>query len=311
MSDWSRCRITALMDSGVFNLPANPPVVTKEGEPWARWANLGSNAGWYVLGTRKPKLLEEHGFWERVWMMACEVGNGNVDATHCIGPGVLSVGGMAVTVTWGHAQALLAECLRAEPALFVRHMAPVTHATGVFLEAGDRPFSEKLRHVTRGSLVDPNELVDGIRGGAAATYWTSGQKRIGKLWVVCVSNLLRHDCMDAAQVAFCRGTLPELMSGALKLRISWPTNGIEDAWMFTREQQALWALAMVLTIEDLLQAETLLVAQVQTEPVDAKASLGNILAHCEGDDFARTFTARVQNTVKRVQELFEFSLEGG
>jgi hypothetical protein len=298
------------MDEGVFDIPKDAPVTTRSGEPWARWVNLGEQAGWYVLGTRPAKPAESYDanpFWNHVFLMACEVANGNVDAVHCIGPGVLSVGGMGVTMTWGWGQQLLRECLEEKPGWFLRTMAPVIHETGVYLDAAYT--LTKLCHVQRGSLFEEHELDGAIRGGSGGVNWTAGRKRTARSWVVAVSKLLREERLDMAQMSFCIKALPELMSEALKLRLLWPKNEVYDAWMFTREQQALWAVAMVLTIEDALQAEKLILAQVQTEPIDAKASLRRLMANCEGEEYSRTFTMRVLKTVARVQELFGFSLE--
>jgi hypothetical protein len=186
-------------------------------------------------------------------------------------------------------------------------MAPVIHETGVYLDAAYT--LTKLCHVQRGSLFEEHELDGAIRGGSGGVNWTAGRKRTARSWVVAVSKLLREERLDMAQMSFCIKALPELMSEALKLRLLWPKNEVYDAWMFTREQQALWAVAMVLTIEDALQAEKLILAQVQTEPIDAKASLRRLMANCEGEEYSRTFTMRVLKTVARVQELFGFSLE--
>ena len=310
-------RIAPLMDKRVFELPDKAPRTTTDGAPWLRWANVGEHSGWYSIGTRRldpvgsPTQEANDHFWSAVYTLASEVGNGCVDAVHCLGPGVLSVGGLGVTVSSGYGQALLTACLRQEPLWWLGSMAQVIHESKVALRHDVRGVgSAALFRTGGGALFSQEELDLAVRGGSASEKWTGAQKRLSFTWVECVSSLLRHAEMDPAQVQFCAAHVPDLIPGLVRERIAWPSNGIEDSWMWTIEQRALWAAAMVLVLEDEVQATTLIERGVKLLPQDARASLVELskLAR-EQDGFTDTFRDRVLNTVRRVQEVFTFTLE--
>jgi len=88
---------------------------------------------------------------------------------------------------------------------------------------------------------------------------------------------------------------------------------MQDAWMFTTEQRALWALGMVLTIEDEHQALSALRDCVQWEPRDARSSLRRFrkLAERPSATYTDRFRRRVAHTVGRVQEVFGLHLGDG
>jgi len=313
MVDWAAYRIAPLLDEHVFRLPEDAPRLTKDGKPWVRWANAcGDYSGYYALGTRPPELVDEPSdvFWHFVVGLASEVGNGMADAVHCVGPGVLSIGGMGVTLSSGYAQVLLGYCLEELPLHWVHAMMPVLRTSGVCVglsDAGLRGWSLVAPEL-REAIATAEQLDRAVRGGSNGTQWHAVQKYRAKTWVSCVSEMLSHPGMDAAQARFCRAYVPQLMPSEARERISWPTNGIQDGWMFTDEQRALWACAMVLFIEDEQQATRLVMEHVQTEPIDAKASLRNLRDAAPDPKWTDTFRGRISNTVSRVQELFKFQV---
>jgi hypothetical protein len=311
---FSNARIAPLMEEGAFELPENPPLVTDDGRPWVRWANVGAWSGWYTLGTRRYHPMEHpdgiEGFWELVCLLASEVGNGRSDACHCIGPGVLSVGGLGVTVASGFGVALLARCLCEAPLHWVSSVAPAVHATGTYLRVSDEGLdSVLLENVEHGTVRDRIGYEGAIRGGSPGNRWSGSQKRKARVWVESVSRALAHPSSDRAAAQFCRDHLPKIL-GPIAGLAQWPVNGIQDAWMWSIEQRALWALAMVLVIEDELQALRAMRSCIQWEPEDAKASLRNLRSLAERDDTEHTptFRKRVGHTVDRVQDVFKFKL---
>ncbi len=56
--------------------------------------------------------------------------------------------------------------------------------------------------------------------------------------------------MDEAQSAFAEEMMPALLTHATKAQIRWPRHGMRDAWQYTHEQQVLWALTLILGLED-------------------------------------------------------------
>jgi hypothetical protein len=313
MDPFSTTRIAPLLLEGAFELPDNPPLVTEDGRPWVRWARVGPWSGWYTLGTRQVRTGDEDsgiGFWLAVCRLASEVGNGRADACHCLGPGVLSVGGLGLTVSSGFGSALLARCLCEAPLHWMTTMAPAIHASGTYVRVSDDGVDNVvLENVEHGKLRRQEEFEGAIRGGSTGDRWSGAQKRQARVWVECVSRALAHPAMDHAQAQFCRDHLPRLMGPAAGL-IQWPSNGIQDGWMFTTEQRGMWALGMVLVIEDERQALRLFKDCVQWEPQDARASLSKMreVAGAESIVYSDTFRKRVLHTVGRVQEVFHFHL---
>lgn len=217
-------RIAPLLDDP-FALPGDAPGRTEDGAIWVRWANVGTYAGWYAVGTRAPRqtgkqLPGKSDFWVRVYALAAEVGNGNVDAVHAVGPGILSVGGLGVTAASGYAQALLKVCLEEQPSRWLECMAPVMFEARVLPAASS-----------------PEELEAAIRGS----------KDREKLWVECCSHMLRDERFDAAQVKFLQRISADVLGPELVKQMGFTGN---PSPMWSHEQRALWALAVVVSLAD-------------------------------------------------------------
>lgn len=305
---FSTYRVAALMDESMFDLPDAAAHTTKWGDPWLRWAKVGDYSGWYSIGERKPEFGERPSFWEAVLTLATEVGNGNLDAVHCIGPGILSVGGLGVTASSGYAQALLADCLEAAPAHFLNNMGRVIYESGGWVhtdENGNAAFASE-----DGRLVIEHGDIEFLvrRGGSQSGWqWTSFRKRIAKLWVESISRMLRHPKMDEVQARFCQQHIPRLMD-PVRLLINWPREGIRDGWMFTREQQALWCVLMVAALEDEDQTWVLARDCIERSPTDARKSLQNLYKKVNDAAYTETFVARIWRSVRRVQKLFRIEV---
>lgn len=222
-------RVAGLVDDP-FDLPGDAPGRTDHGDVWLRWANVGSYAGWYAIGTRRPSANKNSDFWTKVYALATAAGNGTVDGVHAIGPGILSLGGLGVTAASGFAQALLGECLQDHPALWLRCMGPA------LIESGSYP------------LPDP-----GVPGG-----WSFGlvpaemvirtNKDRARLWVLCCSHMLRDERFDDTQVRFLTRVGPKLLPQIVSHRLRF--SQVRDTWAWSQEQQALWATALVLALAD-------------------------------------------------------------
>jgi hypothetical protein len=310
---WSTHRIAPLRDGQAFHISKQALGRTLDGRIWTRWATLGDYGGWYAIGTRQlelpsspPATAEQH-FWSSVYALAAEVGNGNVDAVHCLGPGVLSVGGLALTAASGYAQALLVRCLQEHPLVWLSAMGPAIADTGVWVGAGPEALIDGCALLLDGTPVVSVEELDGaLRLGAGTQQrWTLAGKRRSRHWVSCVAEMLSDECMDRAQVGFCRDYVPEMIPAPVRERIAWPESGCREGWWFTLEQRALWVVAMVLIIEDLQQATQILERNVQTQPRDAAQSLRALAADAaESPLYQPMFRRRVQHTLRRAREVF-------
>jgi len=293
-------RVAGLTNSSVFEVPAGYRATTRKGDPWLRWARVGDYAGWYSIGERLPNFGPELSFWEAVLTLATEAGNGKLDAVHCIGPGILSVGGLGVTLVSGYAQALLAECLRADPLNWLGHMGRVIHDSGAWIAPMD---NGAVVLTKKGVALSSEDLNWAVRRGDPNAHWLKPQKHVGKSWVTGVARMLRHPRMDQVQVEYCSEHIPKLIA-PMQTLIGWPNSGIRDGWMYTPEQRALWCVLMVGAIED--EEQLLIVARdhVEQSPRDARSSLHNIYTKMVGSSHSESFIFRMRNAVARCQDLF-------
>lgn len=225
-------RVAGLADDP-FDLPDGAPGKTDDGDVWLRWANVGSYAGWYAIGTRRPKADKNSDFWTKVYGLAAAVGNGTFDSVHAIGPGILSLGGLGVTATSGFAQDLLRECLKDHPVRWMECMAPV--------------LTEPLALQAMGFRGHPMErLEEAIRFSKATA----------RLWVESCSHMLRDDRFDDTQVRFLARVGPDALGEPLKERLRFAK--VRDTWAWSQEQQAVWAAALVLALADTTMATVVL-----------------------------------------------------
>lgn len=227
-----------------LDVRADGPARTKGGRAWARWAKHGAYSGWYAVGARPPRLSGHPGFWEAVFSVACACAGSNVDQVHCCGEGILSLGGLGVTVRSGYAQLLLHCCLLHSPARYVEVMAPVMYETGVYPKPSTKSPSGVGLYYSDGHPVQSLRSV--ICEGSDGEHWSERQKKRAQLWVSSCSELLRDETMDAAQHAFVAQVMPWFLSAPMKASILWPPDAPTDWWQYTRELQMLWALTLIL-----------------------------------------------------------------
>jgi hypothetical protein len=238
--------------------PKDAPQRTSDGKPWVRWTKRGDYSGWYAEGSRKPALEGKRQFWDAVFAVACACAGGNVDQAHACGRGILSLGGLGVTARSGFAQALLHHCLVTNPTRYVEVMAPVLHATGVFTKITDRSPSGVAFVDPSGRMLLTEKEIRKVVTLGSDSKWTGPQKDRAQTWVSCCSELLRDERMDRAQLAFAEEVLPVLLTERTKESINWGRHGARDYFSYTREQQALWALALVMALDDEKATESLL-----------------------------------------------------
>ncbi len=239
-------------------LPEDAPSRTPQGRPWVRWCMRAEDSGWCAAGARRPSFGAKT-FWETTFAVACRAAGSNVDQVHAVGSGILALGGLGVTLSSGYAQKLLYKCLEHNPARFLEVMAPVVHATGVFVKpCAKSPSGIALMDERGHPLLTETELRSLVTGGAAGVKWTSKQKSVARLWVSVTSELLRDDSMDAAQCAFASEVLPELLCAPVRQGIRWSPSSGEDTWQHTKEQQMLWSFALIMSMTNAHATEVLL-----------------------------------------------------
>lgn len=262
MNDDTILRVAPRPDFEALEVPVaeDAPTRTADGRPWVRWAKYGSYSGWYAVGSRAADSPDQRTFWKTTFAVACACAGGTLDQVHCCGRGILALGGLGVTLRSGYAQLLLHTCLLASPERFVEVMAPAFYGASVFTRQDDlSPSGVAIATLTGKPLVTDAELREVVMLGATGTEkWTEAQKRRARLWVSCCSELLRDDRMDRAQLSFAEEVMPALLTEATKVAMKWPRHGARDFWQYTIEQQMLWALALVLALEDEIATEALL-----------------------------------------------------
>jgi hypothetical protein len=308
--DWNDESAFELPD---FDVPEDAPARTKDGEPWTRWGGYGSYSGWYAIGSREPEVSARPTFWQAVFHVACKVTGGNLDQAHCCGKGVMSLGGLGVTLRSGFAQILLHECLLTNPERFVEVMAPLLYETGVYTKMCDKSPSGVALCDHKGHPVLTEEAMrEIVMLGSDGLKWTRRQKDRARLWVTCCSKLLRDARMDEAQAAFAEEMMPALLTERTREQMRWPRHGMRDAWQYTHEQQALWALTLILALEDDEQTEHLVLDCVRHEPRDAPGDLNGMRVKVPTDStYTGTFQTRFLGALPQLEELFRINLKGG
>lgn len=280
------------------------PGRTQAGEPWVRWMKIGSNAGWYARGTRETKFREPT-FWETVFLLCAEDG-ARMDTAHSVGPAMLAIGPLGLTVMSGWAQALLKAAFIAHPERYMRVMRQTVHITGAHVFSSERAASGASFGYGDEEILAEPELRDLLTlGSGPETTWKSHGKERSHLWVESCSRLLRDARFDRVQVAMLADMLPRLLSERAKELLCWPGAGVTSGWGWSVEQRMLWSITLALALYDDDQTNALVAAIVQEAPVDADASLRQIMAIAS--QFEDTFAQKVVATVKRAGELFKVS----
>jgi hypothetical protein len=293
-------RIAALTEDP-FTLPDDLPLAptrTESGAPWVRWANVGNHEGWYAYGSRKPPFAVRPTFWQKTFTLCSAIGNVHMDAVHTIGPGILSLGALGVTASSGYAQALLHYCLESNPARFLQTMMPAMHASKGLYPRDWRDSPSGYVFSTVEGVVSSAEVRELIQ----APY----SKLISHLWVEGCSHLLRDDSFDEVQVAFLQDFAPKLLSQSLRTLLRWPRTDVPDTWSFTAEQQALWAVAISLVLEDEVAAEQVITAARQ-EANDAEEWMRKMRVAASSGVHER-FEQRLIAAERVAQELFNVNL---
>jgi len=239
-------KLTIVADSAA---PGRRP----DGEPWVRWGRSGDYSGWYAIGTRVPEQRQGLPFWQSVVVAVAALSGRRLDAAHALGPAILEMGALGVTLADGDAQLLLHRCLLAAPAWYTEVMAELFHLSGFYTKERGRspdggtfrvgPIAVLCDH-TGHALLSEDELRRLVMLGSGSLRWTKAEKDRSRVWVAAVSKLLRHEAMDAVQAGVASELLPRLVPPRVLTSISWSGDpGAE--WQYTPERQLLWAYAMV------------------------------------------------------------------
>jgi hypothetical protein len=248
------------------------PTRTPEGEPWVRW----QHPGWAAAGSRTPNVKPGR-FWDVVTELIPAVTDGTLDRAQT-GRGVLAAGALGATLRSGFLQKLLLMCLQTEPGHFVATMGEAMAEARVYVGSTERAPSGAAIFEFAGTPILGTETLRRVIMPSGLAYpsaeeranWTVKEKARARLWVSSLSKLLRHERIDAVQAAFSSEVLPMLLTDETRAAIRWPESGIGDAWQYTKEQQALWALALVLSYLDRGEAEVILTSAARAAEDPAK-----------------------------------------
>ena len=297
-------RISALVDNP-FEFPSSDaPDRTPEGAPWLRWANVGNYEGWYAIGSRKPSTvyLSRPTFWQKTFCICAAVGNVHMEAVHAIGPGILSLGALGVTMSSHYAPALLHYCLVANPQRYIEVMAEVMRIWGAHPRATTETSSGWAFATSEGEMLSASDLV----------VYDDQFKDQRRVWVECCSRLLRDDSFDDVQVAFLQDFAPKLLSAQLRHALRWPTNDLPDSWSWTAEQQALWAVVIACAFDDeVTTAQVALQARGAATSKDAVTWLREMRVAASALGVDERFEHRVIGAQRAAQDIFEVQLGVG
>ena len=309
-------RVSVRPDFDALDVTTDGPARTKDGRPWVRWARIGSYSGWYAVGARKPKLNARSnvpGFWEATFSVACACAGGNLDQAHCCGRGILALGGLGVTLRSGYAQTLLHCCFLSNPVRYLDVMAPALSESFVYTKPTDwSPSGIALMGHSGLPLITEGDIRHIVCADSDGVTWAGFQKARAKLWVSCCSELLRDEAMDRAQQVFAEETMPSLLTEATKVLIRWPRQGARDWWQFTHEQQMLWAIALVMALQDEFQTEQLITnskaAVLAGEDFSAELLLRQMAVEVANHDEA--FQERFRMAMGQISELLKVNIDG-
>jgi hypothetical protein len=296
-------------------LPENAPTRTEDGRPWVRWAKQGDYSGWYAVGSRKPQRVGTPSFWDAVFLVACECAGGTFDQVHCCGRGVLALGALGVTMRSGYAQLLLHCCLMANPARFVEIMSPVVLACGAYTKATENSPSGVALCALGKYAMNEAQMRALVTAGSDSMAWTRQQQARAKVWVSCCSQLLRDESMDKAQLSFLQEVSAALLTDTTRETLKWPRDGRNDGWwQYTKSQQMLWALALVMSLYDEEQTERLIVDSKQflqqqpDAPLGSEYVLAEIGNQVQDVSYEDTFRSRCELAMRLLSEMMEVTL---
>ncbi len=233
------------------------PGKTKDGENWIRWTPGSRKYGWVMVGTREPRFGTRPTFWESVLLLGMHVaGNTKMDAGHVCGDSVLALGAMGFTFSSGLGQTLLGFCLESAPSRMIRPLCRLAQRAGVYIgRVGDAPRTYALRDIKSDKVLSSrSELELAVRCGSSGGTWSPAGKERSFAWLNELA-VLRDDIFDKAQVEMCAEVLPTFLSERTAAEIGWPKSAGRDAWQYTGEQTALWALVLILSIDHAAQVE--------------------------------------------------------
>jgi hypothetical protein len=225
------------------------PFETKDGEPYVRFAKLDSGqAGYYTIGRRPiqecPQQVPK--FWERLFFAMAVEGNRAWDAAHTIDPGLCAG---AVGFSGDRPVQLLGLCFTQEPKIFLEIMGPAMGDSRVYISDAKRrgtwAFCDKKRET-----VGLDRLLNG-------EGWTTRRKESSRRWVSCVSALLHSHIFDTMQVLHLQAEAEAAVTNLLGTAMQWPKRGAAEAWLYSGEQRALWAILLVIALETPRIAESL------------------------------------------------------
>lgn len=222
-----------------------PSARTENGAPWVRWA--GKGGGWVAPGSRDPNQLGKNvPFWTACVGLAAIARECTLDHCQSGGDGLLALGALGVTARSGYAQRLLWHCLHVDPERFAEIMTrPMSSSAPVYLSSQGFRFAADGEGWREKDIVDGHRLASLI--GCQESTTTSSKKR-ARLWVERCSMLFRDQRMDEAQAMLAEEVLAAESLDVLAL-VDWPgPDGAKVWWQWTKEQQALWALAMVVPL---------------------------------------------------------------
>jgi hypothetical protein len=208
-------------------------------------------SGWSAQGSRSF-VPRANVFWDVVVGAVVSVTKRRMNQVEAIGDSILSLGVLGAACTEsGMGQRLLLTCLQLFPERFIETMAPVLHETGVFPKANRRNQGEAVFFTTKGQFAfSTGRIAQVIRGKSDSRTWVGADKGRAHVWVSSVALLLRDEQMDRAQSEFAAAVLPSFLSGITEKAIRWSSATAGDTWQHTKEQQALWAFALVLSMWD-------------------------------------------------------------
>jgi hypothetical protein len=248
------------------------PGTTPAGRPWVRWARVGDAAGYLHDGTKLPGSADgADSFVGRVIRIGAAIGNTSLDAVHCVGDGILSVGPLGFDMTNGAAIRLLAACVDLNGSKALDIMGEVCVRSGYYFGENN------LRGLGGREVVAAPCSENIIRGGTGGKQarWNPNNKKRAHEWVESIARLLRE-----VEWKPLHPTILEVLQRQLPAELLHQTLGLPDVavseYMYAVESRAVAAVVLALAYKHQEKTTTLLTNMVGHSAVGEGQSLGEV-----------------------------------
>lgn len=248
------------------------PTTTPSGLPWVRWARVGDNAGYIHDGSKLPGSADgADSFVGRVIRIGAAIGNTRLDAVHCVGDGILSVGPLGFDMSDGAAIRLLAACVDLNGSKALDTLAEVCVQSGYYFG------EDNLRGLGGREVVAAPCSESIIRSGTVGKQarWNPNNKKRAHQWVESIARLLRDVEWKPLHPTVLDVLQRQLPTDQLHQTLGLPDVAVSE-YMYAVESRAVAAVMLALAYKHQERTTNLLTNMVGHAAVGEGQTLGEV-----------------------------------